>query len=260
MKMNIFVFPYINPVAFSLGPLSVKWYGLMYLLAFLAAWGLAHYRVKKYDLNWDAEQVADLIFYGAMGAIIGGRLGYMLFYDLHQFMKAPWVFFKIWQGGMSFHGGLLGVLVSVILFAKKSKKQFLEVTDFMAPLVPIGLGLGRLGNFINGELWGRPTDKAWGVVFPYVDGQARHPSQLYEFALEGILLFIVIWVYASKPRAMGKVSALFLIVYGLCRFFVEFFRQPDAQLGYIALNWLTMGQLLSLPMIAAGIILWWVKR
>lgn len=258
--MNLFVFPYINPVAFSLGPLKVHWYGLMYLLAFLSAWLLARFRVKRYHLDWSADQIADLIFFAAMGAIIGGRLGYMLFYNLKQFLSEPWIIFKLWQGGMSFHGGLLGVMLAIVFFSRKSKKGFLEIADFVVPLVPIGLALGRIGNFINGELWGRVTEVPWAMVYPHVDAQPRHPSQVYEFALEGVLLFAVIWIYAAKPRRAGAVSGVFLMGYGLCRFVAEFFRQPDAHLGFIAFDWLTMGQLLSIPMFIAGFILWWVRR
>ncbi len=253
-------FPHIDPVAFHLGPIKVYWYGLMYLLAFLCAWGLAHLRVRLYKLDWTGEQITDLIFYGALGAIIGGRLGYMLFYSFKQLITEPWVLFKVWEGGMSFHGGLLGVIVAVFLFARQTKKTIWQVGDFAAPLVPTGLAFGRIGNFINGELWGRPTDMPWGMVFPHVDGQPRHPSQLYEFGLEGILLFVIVWWYAAKPRPAGAVSGVFLIAYSLCRFFGEFFRQPDAHLGYIAFNWLTMGQLLSVPVFLAGLIIWWIKR
>lgn len=254
------MYPHIDPVAFSVGPIHVYWYGMMYLLGFLGAWGLAHLRAKLYDLDWSSEQISDLIFYGALGVILGGRLGYMLFYDFHQLFTQPWVLFKIWQGGMSFHGGLLGVVIALVLFARKTKKNFWQIADFVTPLVPLGLALGRIGNFINGELWGRPTDLSWGMVFPFVDNQPRHPSQLYEFGLEGILLFILVWWYAAKPRPQGCVSAVFLIGYALCRFFAECFRQPDVQMGFIAFNWLTMGQLLSIPMLFAGLIIWWVKR
>lgn len=253
-------YPYIDPVAFSLGPVKVHWYGLMYLLAFLLAWGLALWRTKKYQLDWTDEQIQDLIFYGALGAIIGGRIGYMLFYNLPQLMEQPWVLFKVWQGGMSFHGGLLGVLTAIGLFAWKTNKPFWAVGDFIAPLVPLGLGLGRIGNFINGELWGKPSEMPWAMVFPQSDGLPRHPSQIYEFGLEGIGLFILVWCYAAKPRPTGCVSAVFLMGYAVCRLIAECFRQPDPQLGYLAFNWLTMGQLLSLPMFIGGLILWRIKR
>lgn len=254
------VFPAIDPVAFSIGPLKVHWYGLMYLVSFLSAWMLARWRVKHYQLAWTAEEVSDLIFYGALGVIIGGRLGYMLFYNWHQLLVSPWSIVKLWEGGMSFHGGLLGVAAAMLWFAHRVKKPFLQVADFVAPLVPLGLAAGRMGNFINGELWGRVSDVPWAMVFPYTDGQPRHPSQLYELTLEGIVLFVVVWWYAAKPRPAGCVSGVFLIGYALSRCVIEFFREPDRQLGYLALDWLTMGQLLSLPMLVGGIGLWWIKR
>jgi phosphatidylglycerol:prolipoprotein diacylglycerol transferase len=254
------VFPTIDPVAFSLGPLKVHWYGLMYLFGFVMAWLLARWRVYHYKLDWTADQVSDLIFYAALGVILGGRIGYMLFYNTHQLLVSPWTLFKIWEGGMSFHGGLLGVAVALTVFSYRFNKPFLELGDFVAPLVPIGLAAGRLGNFINGELWGRVSDVPWAMVFPGTDGQPRHPSQLYEFGLEGVLLFIVVWWYAAKPRPAGCVSAIFLIGYSLARIISECFRQPDAPLGFLAFNWLTMGQLLSLPMLLIGLWLWWIKR
>lgn len=253
-------FPSVNPVAFSLGPLKVHWYGLMYLLGFLSAWGLAHWRVKHYRLNWSSEQISDLIFYSALGVIIGGRIGYMLFYNTHQLLVTPWTLFKVWEGGMSFHGGLIGVILGLLLFARRIKKTLLEVLDFVAPLVPLGLAAGRIGNFINGELWGRVTQVPWAMVFPNSDGQPRHPSQLYEFSLEGVALFVLIWWYSSKPRPSGCVSAVFLMGYAACRLVIECFREPDVQLGFIAFDWITMGQLLSIPMLLIGLCLWLVKR
>jgi phosphatidylglycerol---prolipoprotein diacylglyceryl transferase len=252
------IFPQIDPIAFSLGPLKVHWYGLMYLFGFIAAWGLAHWRAKHYKLDWSSEQISDLIFYGALGVILGGRLGYMLFYNTYQLFTQPWIIIKLWEGGMSFHGGLLGVVAAMWFFAHKIKKPFFQVTDFLAPLVPLGLGAGRIGNFINGELWGRISDAPWAMVFPDSDGQPRHPSQLYELGLEGFALFIVLWCYAAKPRPEGCVSAVFLIGYALCRLLAECFREPDVQLGFIAFNWLTMGQLLSIPMLLIG--LYWLNR
>jgi len=253
-------FPTIDPVAFSLGPLKVHWYGLMYLFGFAAAWLLARWRVKHYQLDWTHDQIGDLIFYAALGVILGGRIGYMLFYGTQQLLANPLSLFKLWEGGMSFHGGLIGVAIAVALFARHIKKPFLEVTDFIAPLAPLGLAAGRAGNFINGELWGRVTDAPWGMIFPNSGGMPRHPSQLYELILEGVLLFIVVWCYARKKRPAGCVSAIFLITYALCRIFVEFFREPDVQLGFLAFDWLTMGQLLSIPMLLAGLWLWRIKR
>ena len=249
------MYPHINPVAIKLGPIRVYWYGIMYVVAFAVAWGLALFRIRKPDSNWTRAQVSDLIFYSALGVIIGARIGYMLFYDLNGFLKDPLILFKTWQGGMSFHGGLLGVVVTMWLFARKTKRKFFEITDFLVPLAPLGLGAGRLGNFINGELWGRVTHVPWGVVYPWAGSLPRHPSELYEFFLEGIVLFIILWWYSAKPKPRMAVSALFLLGYGVFRFGLEFFRQPDPQLGFIAFGWLTMGQLLSLPMAIAGIIL-----
>lgn len=247
------IYPYIDPVAFSVGSLKVHWYGLMYLLGFFSAWFLLRYRAKKYRLNWTNEQISDLIFYAAIGVVLGGRLGYMLFYSTSTLIHQPWTFFKIWQGGMSFHGGLLGVVVALIFYARHLKRNFFELSDFIAPVVPIGLGAGRVGNFINGELWGRVSDVPWAMIFPHVDQQPRHPSVVYEFLLEGVVLFLILWWYSAKPRATRAVSGMFLLCYGCFRFLIEFFRQPDIQLGYLAFNWVTMGQLLSLPMIAFGL-------
>lgn len=254
------IFPIIDPIAFTLGPIKVHWYGLMYLFGFLAAWGLAHWRVKHYHLLWTNEQISDLIFYAALGVILGGRLGYMIFYGAKQLFDNPLSLFKLWEGGMSFHGGLLGVIIALKLFQPKVNKPFWEIADFVAPLVPLGLAAGRIGNFINGELWGRVTTVPWAMIFPNTDGLPRHPSQLYELGLEGIILFIIIWTYAAKPRLTGRVSALLLIIYSLSRLFVECFREPDPQLSYLAFNWLTMGQLLSIPMLLVGIGLWWWSK
>ncbi len=248
-------YPHINPIALQLGSIKIHWYGLMYAVGFLGAWFLASYRAKQPGSRWNSDQVSDLLFYVALGVIIGGRLGYMLFYDFPQFIAAPWTLFQIWQGGMSFHGGLLGVLVAIYAYSRKTGKSFFEITDFAAPLVPVGLGAGRIGNFINGELWGRVTDVPWAMIFPRADSLPRHPSQWYEFFCEGVILFICLWVYSSKVRPKMAVSGLFSLLYGLFRFFLEFFREPDAQLGFIAWNWLTMGQLLSLPMIFVGLFL-----
>jgi phosphatidylglycerol---prolipoprotein diacylglyceryl transferase len=248
--------PQIDPVALSLGPIDIHWYGLMYLLGFGAAWWLGRVRAQSTP-GWDPRQIGDMIFYGAIGVVLGGRLGYILFYDLQSYLDAPLNALKLWEGGMSFHGGLIGVLVAIALFARRHEKRFFEVGDFVAPLIPIGLGAGRIGNFINGELWGRVSDLPWAMVFadPRAGGLARHPSQLYEAFLEGLVLFVILWLYSARPRPMMSVSGLFLLCYGVFRFAVEFTRMPDVHLGFIAGDWLTMGQLLSLPMIVAGAVL-----
>jgi phosphatidylglycerol:prolipoprotein diacylglycerol transferase len=257
----MFTFPHINPVAFSLGPIQVHWYGLMYLIGFTTAWLLGYWRNKHYGLQWKTDELSDLIFYTALGAILGGRLGYMVFYNTTELFYNPLSLFKIWEGGMSFHGGLLGVALAVYVFTRHFKKPFWEVADFLAPLVPLGLGAGRIGNFINGELWGRVTNVPWAMVYSHVDSSPRHPSQLYEFGLEGIILFVVVFYYAAKRRPPGAVSAVFLIGYALCRLLAECFREPDPQMGYIVFDWLTMGQLLSLPMLLAGLFLWrWAHK
>ena len=246
-------YPHINPIAFSIGPLEVHWYGLMYLVAFLLGWWLGVVRTRRPGSTWRAEEIGDLVFYFALGAVLGGRIGYTLFYNFENFIHDPLVLFRIWEGGMSYHGGMLGVFIAMALYARHTGRTFFLVTDFLAPLVPLGLGAGRLGNFINGELWGRPTDLPWGMVFPYVDQQPRHPSMLYELLLEGVVLFIILWVYSRKPRPTMAVSGLYLLCYGTFRFAVEFVREPDAQLGFLAFHWVTMGMLLSLPMILVGI-------
>ena len=252
-KVTHMTYPQIDPIALSIGPLHVHWYRLMYLFGFLFVWLLGLYRVNKTD--WTRQQLEDLLFYGAVGVIIGGRVGYAIFYDFQANLENPLNIFKIWQGGMSFHGGLLGVLAAFAWFGKKTGKSFFEISDFIAPMVPIGLMFGRIGNFINGELWGKVTDVPWAMVFPGAGPLPRHPSQLYEAALEGVLLFIILWWFSSKPRPKAAVSGLFLLGYGFFRFLVEFVRIPDAQYGYLAFDWLTMGQILCLPMIVFGIIL-----
>ncbi len=254
-------YPNINPIAFSIGPLKVHWYGIMYLVGFAGAWLLGCYRAKKPGSGWTTDQVTDLIFYAALGVILGGRIGYILVYDLPGFLHNPLVMFTVWDGGMSFHGGLLGVFLSMYLYGRKIKKSVFEITDYIAPLVPIGLGAGRIGNFINGELWGKVTNVPWGMIFPHAGPLPRHPSQLYEFCLEGIVMFTVLWIFSRKPRPRLAVSGLFLLLYGCFRFFIEFFRQPDPQMGYYAFNWLTMGQILSLPMVIMGVFsLWYAYR
>lgn len=246
------VYPKMNPVAFSIGPLHVHWYGLMYLLSFALVWALASSRARSSEGVWSSDKVADLIFYGAVGVIVGGRLGYMVFYDLPHFMKVPWSVFQLWDGGMSFHGGLLGVIVATSIFCSRYQMNLWDVLDFVAPMIPIGLGLGRIGNFINGELWGRVTNVPWAMVFPKAGLLPRHPSQLYEFFCEGVLLFVIMWWYSRRPRPRFAVCAMFSFCYGCFRFFLEFFRQPDPQYGYLAFGWLTMGQILSMPMIIVG--------
>jgi len=248
-------YPHIDPIAFHIGPLKVHWYGIMYLIGFAAAWLLARKRAVRPGSPVTQVQVSDLIFYSALGVVLGGRIGYMLFYDLPNFIHHPWIFFRVWDGGMSFHGGLLGVMLSLWLYSRSLKCSFWQLADFVAPLVPIGLGAGRLGNFINGELWGRVTTMPWGMVFPKAGPLPRHPSELYEFCLEGVSLFIILWFFSAKPKPRMAVSGLFLLVYGCFRFFVEFFRQPDPQLGFVAFGWMTRGQELSIPMIIIGSIL-----
>jgi phosphatidylglycerol:prolipoprotein diacylglycerol transferase len=270
----------INPIAFSIGPLAVHWYGIMYLLGFVGAWLLGSARIRQGRLPVGQESFSDLAFYVMLGVIIGGRIGYMLFYAEPWVTTDPLAIIRVWEGGMSFHGGLLGVLFAGWIWSRRHRVHFFDTLDFVAPLVPIGLGLGRLGNFIGGELWGRRTDVPWGVIFPralenistsrdelrqmYLAGQlnheARHPSQLYEFGLEGIVLFAVLWVFSRKPRPRYAVSGLFALLYGLFRFGIEFVREPDVQLGFIAFDWLTMGQLLSIPLIIVGIVLLWLSR
>jgi phosphatidylglycerol---prolipoprotein diacylglyceryl transferase len=247
-------YPSINPIAFSLGPLKVHWYGLMYAVGFIGAWLLASYRAKKPHSGWTLEQVSDLLFYVAMGVILGGRIGFMVFYDLHNFLSQPWSLFEVWQGGMSFHGGLLGVLLAFYFYSRKTRRHFFDISDFAAPFVPIGLAAGRLGNFINDELWGKVTHVPWAMVFPRSDLLPRHPSQLYEFFFEGVVLFVFLMIYSSKPRPRMAVSGWFALLYGIFRFSLEFFREPDVQIGYLAWNWFTMGQLLSLPLIVVGCI------
>jgi phosphatidylglycerol:prolipoprotein diacylglycerol transferase len=241
-----------DPVAIQLGPLAVRWYGLMYLVGFGAAWWLGRRRAHAPGSPVTPAQIDDLIFYGALGVILGGRVGYMLFYGREQVAADPLSILRIWEGGMSFHGGLLGVIAAMALWARSARVAFFPLMDFVAPLVPIGLGTGRLGNFINGELWGRPTDVPWAVI---VEGTPRHPSQLYEAGLEGLLLFVVLWAFSARPRPVMSVAGLFLLGYGLARFAVEFVRLPDAHIGYLAGGWFTMGQLLTLPMILGGLLM-----
>lgn len=251
------VHPGIDPVAFSIGPLSVHWYGLMYLAGFVAGYWLGVVRARRPGSGWKTEEVGDLLFYIAIGVILGGRLGYAVFYNAGYYLDNPLQILQIWSGGMSFHGGLLGVIAAMAWYAYKTRRRFFQVADFVAPLTPLGLLAGRIGNFINQELWGRPTELPWAMVFPATDpsGLPRHPSMLYEAMLEGVVLFIVLWWYSRRPRRVGRVSGLFLACYGVFRFGVEFVREPDPHIGYLAFDWLTMGQVLSLPMVVLGLML-----
>ncbi|PKM42964.1 MAG: prolipoprotein diacylglyceryl transferase [Gammaproteobacteria bacterium HGW-Gammaproteobacteria-1] len=248
-------YPDIDPVALSLGPLKVHWYGLMYLVGFAGGWWLGRLRARRPGALMTPAQVDDFVFYVALGVVLGGRIGYVLFYNFSAFAADPLLLFKVWQGGMSFHGGLLGVMTALWLFARRLGLSYFGVVDFAAPLVTVGLGAGRIGNFINGELWGKVSDVPWAMVFPGAGPLPRHPNQLYEFLLEGVLLFTILWLYSSRPRPTMAVSGLFAICYAVFRFLVEFVREPDAHIGYLAFGWLTMGQLLSLPLLVAGVVL-----
>jgi len=258
-------FPDFDPVILQIwGPIGLNWYGLMYLLGFAGAWLMGKYRCQRADSPFNIDQISDFLFYGFLGVVIGGRVGYVLFYHLDFFIADPLYLFKIYDGGMSFHGGLLGVVVAFWYFARKSQKSFFEIADFFVPMVPIGLATGRFGNFINGELWGRVTDlqsTPWAMHFPFdPPGVYRHPSMLYEFVLEGLVLFVVLYFYSNKPRPKMAVSGLFLVGYGSFRFIVEYFREPDAHLKELA-EIMSMGQILSLPMIVAGVaMMLWAYR
>lgn len=253
--------PSINPVAIEFGWLKIHWYGLTYLAAFLMAWWLGVIRARKPQSGWNATAVSDLITLGALGVVLGGRLGYVLFYKPLYFLSHPIKILYLWDGGMSFHGGFLGVVFAMWWFARKTDRSWMAVVDFQAPLIPLGIAAVRFGNFINQELWGKVTDVPWGMVFRTGGPLPRHPSQLYEMALEGLLMFVVLWWYSSRQRPPLAISSLFVLLYGCFRFFIEFFRQPDDHLGYLAFGWLTMGQVLSLPMIIAGIFFFvWAHR
>lgn len=253
--------PQIDPVAIHLGPLAVHWYGLMYLLGFTLFLLLGKYRLRKLNRpGWNDMLMDDLLFYGVLGVVLGGRLGEVLFYQPGYYFSHPLEIFAVWKGGMSFHGGFIGVMLAMAIFARQRKIAWLQLMDFIAPLVPLGLGAGRIGNFINSELWGRPTDLPWGMVFPNVDKFPRHPSQLYEFALEGLALFALLWLYSNKPRPMGAVSGLFLIGYGSFRFIGEFARMPDDGIFGVMNFGISMGQWLSLPMVLVGVwMMWWAQ-
>ena len=251
-------YPGFDKIAFeigpfgSFGPLKVHWYGIMYLVAFAAAWGLGRVRASRPSSTWKPVDIDDFMFFGMLGTILGGRLGYVLFYGLSFWAKDPWYPVKVWDGGMSFHGGLLGVMIAFAIFAVRRRRRIADVFDFAAALPGIGLFAVRIGNFINGELWGKPTDVSWAFV---VDGVPRHATQLYEAALEGVLLFIVLWIYTSRPRPRMAPAGLFLVLYSLARITVEFWRLPDEHLNYLAGGWVTMGMLLSLPMLLIGLTL-----
>lgn len=255
------VHPQFDPVAIQLGPVGIHWYGLTYLVAFGLFLGLAMLRTRQPHYaagGWSRRDVEDMLFWGVLGVVIGGRLGYVLFYKPGYYAANPLEALMVWKGGMSFHGGLLGVLAALALYARQRARPFLEVTDLIAPCVPLGLASGRVGNFINGELWGRAADPSlpWAMVFPQSGSLIpRHPSQLYQVALEGLLLFVLLWLYARRPRALGQVSGAFLIGYGALRFVAEFFREPDRFLGPLAMG-MSMGQWLCVPMVLAGAILW----
>lgn len=246
--------PQFDPVAIHLGPLAIHWYGLMYLLGFVLFLWLGRKRLRELNRpGWDARMLDDLMFYGVLGVVLGGRLGEVLFYEPGYYFSHPLKIFAVWEGGMSFHGGFIGVMLAVALFAHRRQFRWLQLMDFIAPLVPLGLGAGRIGNFINGELWGRPTHVPWAMIYPKVDNIPRHPSELYEFALEGVALFTILWLYSKKPRPVGAVSGLFLIGYGSFRFIAEFFRNPDNGIFGLMTFGVSMGQWLSLPMVLAGI-------
>lgn len=262
-------YPDIHPVALALGPLKIHWYGLMYLVGFAIAWALGRWRAARPASGWTAGMVDDLIFYCIIGTILGGRLGYVLFYGWEHLIADPLSILRVWEGGMAFHGGLIGVLIAILVFARRHGLRYFQVGDFLAPLVPPGLFAGRIGNFINGELWGRPTDLPWGMRLPCAEFPSQcaelapsahwsapvHASQLYQAFLEGLVLFVLLWLFSSRPRPVMAVSGLFLLGYGMARFAVEFVRVPDAHIGYLAFGWVTMGQVLTAPMILAGALL-----
>jgi phosphatidylglycerol:prolipoprotein diacylglycerol transferase len=276
-------FHQIDPIALSLGPLKIHWYGLMYLLAFVSAWWLGRRRIRAGRLpGVDMNGLSDLAFYGMLGVVLGGRIGYILFYSFGAFLDNPLILFKVWEGGMSFHGGLLGVMAASLWWTRTHKLHYFDTMDFVAPLIPAGLGFGRIGNFIGSELWGKYTDAGWGVVFPNglpsqfagmdlamlkaqfqtgaLNEFARHPSQLYQAFLEGVVMFAALWWFSRKPRPRYAVSGLFALLYGVFRFAVEFVRVPDEGIGYLAFGWLTMGQALSIPLIVLGLFLFWLSR
>ena len=253
-------YPEFDPVAVQVGPLAVHWYGLMYVVAFGLGWWLGRVRAADPARGWRGSDVDDVLFYVALGVVAGGRLGYMLFYNLGDALSEPLSVLRVWEGGMSFHGGLLGVIVAMLLYSRRRSRPFFEVADFIAPLVPLGIAAGRVGNFINGNLWGRPSDLPWAMVFPGAGELPRHPSQLYQALLEGVALFVLLWWFSRRPRPVMATSGLFLLAYAVFRSAAEFVRVPDRQYGYLAFDWLTMGQVLCLPMALAGVWLLWRAR
>jgi phosphatidylglycerol---prolipoprotein diacylglyceryl transferase len=244
-------YPDIDPVLISLGPIKIHWYAISYLAGLGIVWWLLNRRVRQQKLDWNSDQIADLVFYGALGVIIGGRLGYMLFYNLDSLLANPLMLFRVWEGGMSFHGGMIGVFAGMYVYGRWHARAFFDITDFIAPAVPIALGCGRLGNFANGELPGRPTDVPWALIYPG-DSIGRHPSSLYQFLLEGLVLFLILWTFSARKRPRMAVSGAFLLGYGCLRIVSEFFREPDLHIGFVAGNWVTLGQVLSLPMVLIG--------
>lgn len=248
-------YPNISPIALSIGPVQIYWYGLMYVLAFLVGWFLARYKSSRVGSDWTKKEVDDLVTWVMLGAILGGRLGYVFFYDFSYYSQVPIEIFYVWNGGMSFHGGLLGVILSLFIWSKVNKKRYLETLDFITPTIPQGLFFGRIGNFINAELWGKTTDVSWGMIFPNAGLLPRHPTQLYEAFFEGICLFLILWIFSLKERAEGAVVGLFAVLYSVFRIFSEFFREPDLHIGYLYGGWLTMGMLLSLPLLFLGVLL-----
>jgi len=259
-------YPNIDPIAFTIpvpfaSGIPVRWYGLTYLIAFSIAYFLATKRHNRPEFGFTKENLSDMLFYCAMGVILGGRIGYVLFYGFDRFIENPLVLFEVWKGGMSFHGGFIGYCLAAYLYGRSINRSVWTMWDFSAQIAPLGLGAVRVGNFLGAELYGRATDLPWGVVFPNSDGLPRHPSQLYEAFLEGLVLFLIIWIFTRKPRPEKSAAALFLIFYGLFRSLVEFVREPDAHIGYIAWDWLTMGQILTMPMMVGGVLLWvWAYR
>tara|TARA_B100001996_G_scaffold369628_1_gene343236 strand:- start:1197 stop:1967 length:771 start_codon:yes stop_codon:yes gene_type:complete len=250
----------INPIFVSLGSFHIYWYGIMYLIAFLLAWYVGNIYIKNNTIEISRDNFSDLIFYSFLGVLFGGRIGYSIFYNFSYTIENPITIFYLWNGGMSFHGGFIGVIISIIYFCKKNKIAFFEISDFIVKLVPIGLFTGRIGNFINGELWGKPTDLIWGVIFPKIDNLPRHPTQIYEAILEGAVLFVILNFILSRNTKTSIATSYFLIFYSLFRFFIEFYRIPDGHIGYIMFSWVTMGQILCIPMFLLGLYILKIRK